>query len=102
MESDGGREGNDIGGRRRRSSFAGTHRLWVGVVVGRVRSPFVSVGSSRPWVGGSSLSRLWGAESCSWRFVGAGCRLREGAVIEAGGRGRKGKGVMEGGGRGRG
>ena len=76
-----GREGNDIGGRKGRLSFIGTHCLWVGVVVGHIRSPFVGGGSLRPWVfiirlWGVVIVRGWGGGCCPWVLfvvsVGAG------------------------------
>ena len=49
-------------------SFAGACRLWMWVVVGRVRTPFVGGGASRPW---AFVIRPWGLSSSVGGVVAA-------------------------------
>ena len=50
-DGEGGREGSDVGGKE-----GGGRPSWA-LMVGRMRSPFVGVGSSHPW---ALVIRPWG------------------------------------------
>ena len=62
----GEREGSD--GEGGQGMIAGTRRLWVGVVIGRIHSPFIGGGLSRPW---AFIIRPWGLSSSVGSVVAA-------------------------------